>query len=310
MNNIIVATFYHFTKLTNLHSLKINLKTKLDSYGLKGTVLLANEGFNGTLSGSREGINSALQTMRLLPNSLNLEHKESYATNMPFFRLKVRIKKEIVTMGIDGIDPLVAVGKYVEAKDWNKLITDTQTIIIDARNKFEVDIGSFKNAINPGTNSFNELPQWLDENINTLQNKNIALFCTGGIRCEKATSYLKNKGINDVFHLKGGILKYLESIPKNDSEWYGECFVFDYRVSVKHNLEQGEYVLCYACRYPLGPKDRASSNYVPGVSCDHCISIRSNKQRKRYIARQDQINFAKAKGKAHIGATFPTQKIE
>ena len=236
MTDIVVASFYHFTRFEDPAALREPLLAQLSSYDLKGTVLLAPEGFNGTLAGSRRSVDSALEVLRTLPNSMTLEHKESHAETIPFYRLKVRLKKEIITMGVPSVDPSTKVGTYVAPKDWNDFITDPETIVIDARNKFEIQIGTFEGAINPKTNSFSEMPQWLDEHRSELENKKVAMFCTGGIRCEKATSYLKERGLESVFHLKGGILQYLECIPEAESRWRGECFVFDSRVSVKHDL--------------------------------------------------------------------------
>ena len=308
MTDIIVATFYHFTHFDNPVALRQPLLAELSAHGLKGTVLLAPEGFNGTLAGSRVAIDSALEVLRKLPNSVQLEHKEAQAETMPFHRLKVRPKKEIVTMKVPGVDPSAIVGTYVTPEDWNALITDPETIVIDARNDFEVQIGTFEGAINPETTSFSDLPKWLEKHRDDLEKRKVAMFCTGGIRCEKATSYLKERGINDVFHLKGGILQYLENIPEAESLWGGECFVFDGRVSVKHELEIGEYQLCHACRSPVDTPGRASANFIAGVSCDHCIGRRTDEQRRRYAERQNQIKLAKEKGKVHIGATYETLK--
>ena len=308
MKDIVVASFYHFTRFEDPAALREPLLAQLSSHDLKGTVLLAPEGFNGTLAGSQTGVYSALEVLRALPNSMALEHKESYAETMPFYRLKVRLKKEIVTMGVSGVDPSEKVGTYVAPKGWNDLIADHETIVIDARNDFEIQVGTFEGAINPKTNRFSELPQWLEEHRAELLNKKVAMFCTGGIRCEKATSYLKGRGVEDVFHLKGGILQYLENIPEAESRWHGECFVFDGRVSVKHDLKLGDYELCYACRSPVSATGRMSDNFVAGVSCDHCIGQRSDEQRARYAARQVQIKRAEEQGKVHIGATFKTVK--
>ena len=308
MTDIVVASFYHFARFEDPAALREPLLAQLSSYDLKGTVLLAPEGFNGTLAGSRRSVDSALEVLRTLPNSMTLEHKESHAETIPFYRLKVRLKKEIITMGVPSVDPSTKVGTYVAPKDWNDFITDPETIVIDARNKFEIQIGTFEGAINPKTNSFSELPQWLDEHCSKLENKKVAMFCTGGIRCEKATSYLKERGLENVFHLKGGILQYLESIPEAESRWRGECFVFDSRVSVKHDLKLGNYELCYACRSPVSATERMSANFVAGVSCDHCIDQRSDEQRARYAARQVQIKRAEAQGKTHIGANFEAAK--
>jgi len=308
MTDIVVATFYHFTRFEDPSALREPLLAQLSAHDLKGTVLLAPEGVNGTLAGSRSGINGASKVLRALPNSMQLEHKESYAESMPFYRLKIRLKKEIVSMRVPGVDPLASVGTYVAPEDWNDLITDPKTIVIDTRNDFEVEVGTFEGAINPGTASFSDLPKWLEEHRAELQNKKVAMFCTGGIRCEKATSYLKERGIVDVFHLKGGILQYLESIPEAESLWRGECFVFDYRVSVKHDLKLGEYELCHACRWPVNPAGRSSSNFVAGVSCDRCIDQRTDKQRARYAARQAQVKLAEKHGELHVGATYEAVK--
>ena len=308
MKDIVVASFYHFTRFEDPAALREPLLAQLSSHDLKGTVLLAPEGFNGTLAGSQTGVYSALEVLRALPNSMALEHKESYAETMPFYRLKIRLKKEIVTMGVSGVDPSEKVGTYVAPKGWNDLIADHETIVIDARNDFEIQVGTFEGAINPKTNRFSELPKWLEEHRAELLNKKVAMFCTGGIRCEKATSYLKGRGVEDVFHLKGGILQYLENIPEAESRWHGECFVFDGRVSVKHDLKLGDYELCYACRSPVSAAGRMSDNFVAGVSCDHCIGQRSDEQRARYATRQVQIKRAEEQGKVHIGATFKTVK--
>lgn len=303
MTDIIVAAFYHFTRFDDPAALRAPLLAQLSAHDLKGTVLLAPEGFNGTLAGTRVGVDSALEVLRALPNSMQLEHKESHAESMPFHRLKVRLKKEIVAMKVPGVDPLASVGTYIAPKDWNDLIADPETMVIDARNDFEVKIGTFEGAINPGTASFSDLPQWFETHRAELETKKVAMFCTGGIRCEKATSYLKERGFDDVFHLKGGILQYLEDIPEAESRWRGECFVFDDRVSVKHDLELGEYEQCQVCRSPVNAAGRSSTSYVAGVSCDHCIDPRTDKQRARYAARRAQIKLAKAQSELPNGMT-------
>ena len=308
MTEIVIAAFYHFTCFKDPAKLREPLLACLSAHDLKGTVLLAPEGINGTLAGTRIAIDAALEALRALPNSMQLEHKESRAESMPFYRLKVRLKKEIVTMGVPYINPLENVGTYVVPKDWNALIADPETIVIDARNDFEAEIGTFEGAVTPRTKSFSDLPQWLDEHRIEWKNRKVAMFCTGGIRCEKATSYLKAQGIDDVFHLKGGILQYLESIPEAESRWHGECFVFDYRVSVKHGLEPGEHELCHACRRPVNVAGRSSTNFVTGVSCDSCIDQRTSKQRTRYAARQTQVELADKRGELHVGATYETVK--
>ena len=308
MTDIVVAAFYHFTPFEDPAALREPLLAQLSAHDLKGSVLLAPEGVNGTLAGSRGGIDSALKILRALPNSMHLEHKESHAESMPFYRLKVRLKKEIVTMKVPGVDPLANVGTYVAPKDWNDLITDPGTIVIDARNEFEVQMGTFEGAINPGTVSFSDLPKWLEDHRAKLEDKKVAMFCTGGIRCEKATSFLKERGIDDVFHLKGGILQYLENIPEAESRWRGECFVFDKRVSVKHDLEIGDYDVCHACRWPVNAAGRASSNYVVGVSCDHCIDQRTDTQRVGYAARQSRMELAEEQGEMHVSETYEAVK--
>ncbi|MBT6961548.1 MAG: rhodanese-related sulfurtransferase [Rhodospirillaceae bacterium] len=308
MTDIVVAAFYHFTPFEDPAALREPLLAQLSAHDLKGTVLLAPEGVNGTLAGSRGGIDSALEILRALPNSMHLEHKESHAESMPFNRLKVRLKKEIVTMKVPGVDPVATVGTYVAPQDWNHLITDPDTIVVDARNDFEVKMGTFEGAINPETANFSDLPKWLEDHRAEWEGKKVAMFCTGGIRCEKATSFLKDRGIDDVFHLKGGILKYLENVPEADSRWSGECFVFDYRVSVKHGLEVGNYDVCHACRSPLNAAERKSSNYVAGVSCDRCIDQRTDKQREGYATRAAQIKQAKERGEVHLGAPHQAAK--
>ncbi len=275
MTDIVVAAFYHFTPFADHAALREPLLAELSAHELKGTVLLASEGFNGTLAGSRAGIDAALKALRALPNAEGLEHKESYAEHMPFDRLKVRLKKEIVTMGVPGVDPLSTVGTYIAPEDWNNVITDPNTVVIDTRNDFEVKMGTFERAINPGTASFGEFPKWIEDHRAELEGKKIAMFCTGGIRCEKATSFLKTHGFENVFHLKGGILQYLENIPKAESLWRGDCFVFDQRISVRHGLELGDYELCRACQSPVDAAGRASPNFVIGVSCDQCIGQRT-----------------------------------
>ena len=308
MTDIIVASFYHFTRFDAPAALRQSLLMQLSEHGLKGTVLLAGEGMNGTLAGSRAGIEGALRALRALPGCAALEHKESHVEDMPFYRLKVRLKKEIVSMGVAGVNPSATVGTYVAPEDWNDLIPDLDTVVIDARNDYEVGIGTFEGALNPQTTNFHDLPQWLNEHRGELENKKVAMFCTGGIRCEKATSYLKAQGVEDVFHLKGGILKYLEHVPEAESRWQGECFVFDCRVSVKHGLALGDHEMCHACRRPVDAAGRASPHYVPGVSCDHCIDARTEKQREGYAERQTQVELAKARGEVHVGATFVPKK--
>lgn len=302
MTQIVVSAFYHFTPLPQFAQLQNSIQECLASHDILGTVLLAPEGINGTIAGAREGIDSAMKFLRTLPGCEKLENKESFAPDMPFYRLKVRLKKEIVAMGVPAADPTQHVGTYVDAEDWNDLIADPNVVIIDTRNDYEVSIGSFAGATNPETRTFRDFPDWFHNHKEALDGKKVAMYCTGGIRCEKATSLLKLEGVEDVYHLKGGILKYLETVPEQDSKWIGECFVFDHRVSVGHALTPGTYDMCHACRRPITDEDKKSVHYVPGVSCDHCVDKSNDDQKRRYAQRQRQIELAEARGEPHIGA--------
>lgn len=270
---------------------------------VRGTVLLAPEGVNGTIAGSHQGVAAAFEALRALPGLGGLEYKQSFAHDNPFYRLKVRLKKEIVTMGAPQADPNKLVGDYVEPEDWNALIQSGDVVVIDTRNDYEVSIGSFDGAIDPKTKSFREFPQWFREFRKEKPDAKIAMFCTGGIRCEKATSFVRNEGAGQVYHLKGGILKYLERIPEHESLWRGECFVFDNRVSVKHGLEIGDYDMCHACRRPVNEEEKSSPHYAQGVSCPYCYDETNEDQRARFAERQKQIKLAKARGEQHIGVT-------
>ncbi len=280
--------------------------------GIRGTLLLAKEGINGTIAGTHQGIARALDHIRGLPGCADLDVKFSGAQAMPFHRLKVRVKQEIVTMGEPDIDPLASVGRYVAPQDWNALISDPDTIVIDTRNDYEVAIGSFAGAIDPRTSSFREFPGWFrrerDRLLGQGKTPKVAMFCTGGIRCEKSTAFLKEEGVDEVYHLKGGILKYLETVREEESLWQGECFVFDQRVSVGHGLAPGTYALCYACRRPLSEADCASPLYEKGVSCPACHDARTDEQRARYRERHLQQTLAARKGRAHLGAEMPSGK--
>jgi UPF0176 protein len=301
MSNIVIAALYHFTKLSDHKNLQAPLIEICNSQGIKGSLLLAFEGINGTIAGSRTGIDAVLKHLRAWPGCSNLEHKESHSSGTPFKRMKVKLKKEIVTMRQPDVDPTLNVGNYVEASDWNNLILQEDVVVIDTRNDYEVAIGTFEGAVDPETKSFGEFPEWWGKNKNKFQNKRIAMFCTGGIRCEKSTNYLINEGVEDVYHLKGGILKYLEDVPQEDSKWDGECFVFDARVSVKHRLEEGKYKLCYACRMPLAPDAFNRSEFEKGVSCHLCINTNGPERKKRFRERQRQVELADKRGKHHIG---------
>ena len=296
-----VAALYHFTRLSDYEALREPLQKMCDLVGVKGTLLLAYEGINGTIAGTDAAIESVLAFLRADPRLKDLEHKTSRAADMPFYRMKVRLKKEIVTMGVDGIDPNDVVGTYVDPQDWNALITDPDTVLIDTRNDYEVEIGTFKGAINPDTETFRDFPAWVEANREKLNKPKVAMFCTGGIRCEKASSFMKQNGFDDVYHLKGGILKYLETQPEDESLWDGECFVFDQRVAVGHGLKESDYDQCYACRYPITEADKDSPLYVKGVACHRCHDKMTDAQRARFAERQKQIALAKQRGEAHLG---------
>ena len=300
-----IAALYHFTRFDDPASIKSGLLACAKGNGVRGTMLLAHEGINGTIAGSDAGVDAVLTHIRALPGCATLEWKESRAAEMPFHRTKVRLKREIVTMGQPDIDPAKSVGTYVDAQDWNALISDPDTIVIDTRNDYEVAIGTFEGAEDPQTRSFGEFPDWFRARKAELKEQGrtprIAMFCTGGIRCEKSTAFARSEGVEDVFHLKGGILKYLENVPADESLWKGECFVFDERVSVTHGLEVGTHRLCRACRRPLSDADLKHEHYEEGVSCHQCFPERSDEQRKRYAERHRQEQLAEARGKAHIG---------
>lgn len=288
---IIVATFYKFVSLPNFQEIQQPLLEYCQSQNIKGTILLAKEGINGTIAGTRQSIDHTLAYLRShLPFS-DLEHKESTATDLPFARLKVRLKKEIVTLGIPEIDPNQQVGTYVAPQDWNQVISDPEVTLIDTRNQYEVEIGTFQGAINPQTESFREFPEYIAKNIDPKQHPKVAMFCTGGIRCEKASSYLLAQGFQEVYHLKGGILKYLEQISPEESLWQGECFVFDERVTVKEGLKIGNYELCYACGHPISEADKASPYYEPIISCPYCYEELTPEKKERQLNRQRQRKF-------------------
>ena len=299
-----IIALYQFCEITNPKKLQIILKKELKNLQILGTIIIGHEGINGTVSGSETNINKALKFLKSDSRFSDLDIKYSFSNKAPFLRLKVKIKKEIVTMGIDDIKPTTQAGKYVSYDQWNSLLNDEDTVLIDTRNDYEYSIGTFKNSINPKTSNFKEFPNWVKKQKFTEEvkkSKNIAMFCTGGIRCEKASSYMKNEGFKNVYHLKGGILKYLENTDIKNSLWQGECFVFDDRVSVKHDLSQGDYDLCHGCRMPITEQEKLSNNYVKGVSCSHCVTVKSSEQVQRYKSRQKQINLAKAKNKSHLG---------
>ncbi len=297
-----VAALYHFTRFDDPAALRPGLLESCENAGVRGSLLLAREGINGTIAGDPSAIAAVLASVRALPGCDDLDWKESHAAKMPFGRMKVRVKREIVTMGRPDVDPRARVGHYVAPADWNALISAPDVAVIDTRNAYEVSIGTFDGAIDPGTASFREFPEWWERNKARFHNKRIAMFCTGGIRCEKSTNFLLGQGVEDVFHLKGGILKYLEDVPAAQSLWQGECFVFDERVSVGHGLRQGPHDLCRACRHPLAREDKDRPEYEQGVACHRCADSHSPEQRARFRERQRQIHLAKARGERHLGA--------
>ena len=297
-----VAALYRFVRLEDYENLRDPLLEFCEARGIRGTLLLADEGINGTIAGTEQAISELLAYLRRDDRLADLDCKFSYNTDRPFLRMKVKLKKEIVTMGRPGIDPNQCVGRYASPEEWNALVDDPDCLVIDTRNNYEVEIGTFKDAINPNTTSFREFPEWVEQNLDPNKHKKVAMFCTGGIRCEKSTSLLVSMGFEDVWHLQGGILNYLENTPVERTRWDGECFVFDSRVSVDHHLQKGSYDQCYACRFPIDDAHKAYELYVPGVSCPRCHDAHSEQQKQRFKERQKQISLAKARGEAHIGA--------
>ncbi len=302
MTEIVVSALYKFAELDDFESLRKPLLKLMEEHQVKGTLLLAKEGINGTIAGDRKGTDALLAWLRSDRRLADIDAKESYEQAMPFYRSKVKLKKEIVTMGVESIDPKKIVGTYVKPQDWNALISDPDVMLIDTRNDYEVQIGGFKNAINPETDTFREFPQYVKDNLDPSKHKKVAMYCTGGIRCEKSTAYLKEQGFDEVFHLQGGVLKYLEEIPADESLWEGECFVFDNRVAVNHDLEKGQYDQCYACRYPITEEEKNSPQFEQGVSCPHCYDKVSDRQRQRFAEREKQVKLAKQRGEEHIGS--------
>jgi UPF0176 protein len=305
MPKYLTAALYKFVSLPEYQALQAPILAACKIHHIKGTLLLAEEGINGTIAGLSDHIHLLLNYLRTDPlfagKFSDLEHKESFADEHPFYRMKVKLKKEIVTLGVPGVSPTKKVGTYVKPEDWNALISDPDVVLIDTRNDYEVDIGTFKGAIDPKTTTFREFPEYVAKNFDKTKHKKVAMFCTGGIRCEKASSYMLDQGFDEVYHLQGGILKYLETVPEEQSIWQGECFVFDQRVAVKHNLEVGDFDQCYACRHPLSPAEMKSEQYVAGISCPHCYDKVSEEKRVRLSERQKQVALAKQRGETHIG---------
>lgn len=297
----VVAALYHFADLPDYQSLSEKVEAECKKNKIQGTLLLASEGINGTISGNRTAIDAILKYLRAIPGLAPLEHKESFCETAPFFRLKVKTRKEIVTMGVEGVRPVDQVGTYVGAKDWNELISQEDVILIDARNDFEYRVGHFEHAVDPDTVSFTEFPEYVETNLSPKKNKRVAMYCTGGIRCEKASSHMLSQGYEEVYHLKGGILKYLEEIPKEESLWQGECFVFDRRVSVKHGLDEGSFELCHGCQSPLSEEQREHAQFAFGIACEYCADTLTPERREGLEMRLSQMCIAEQRGEDHIG---------
>ena len=303
MSRIVVAALYRFVSLDNYTDLRQPLLRQMLKNNIKGTLLLAKEGINGTVAGTQSSIDLLLDWICADHRLKGVDCKFSYEDEMPFYRSRVKLKKEIVTMGVEGIDPKHSAGTYVKPTDWNALISDPEITLVDTRNTYESAIGSFRNAARANTDSFRDFPQYARDNLDPATHPRVAMFCTGGIRCEKSTAYLKQQGFEEVYHLQGGILKYLEEIPESDSLWQGECFVFDNRVSVDHALQKGSYDQCHACRLPITETDRQSEKYQQGVSCPACFDSSTESQRKRYVEREKQVQLANMRGETHIGSS-------
>ena len=301
LDTIIVCTFYHFTRIDDCAGLQQRLLDLLQANDVKGTMLVAPEGINGTIAGSRPAIDSIQTCLRQDNIFQGIEFKESTASDAPFLRTRVKLRQEIVTLGVPDIDPRRAAGIRVKPAHWNALISDPEVTVIDTRNEYEVRIGTFAGAINPNTETFREFPAYAGTHLDPRTHKKVAMFCTGGIRCEKSTAYLKSMGFEKVYHLEGGILKYLEEIPGEESLWRGECFVFDDRVTVNHRLEPGAFDQCRACRTPISDDDKNEPAYLRGVSCPYCIDKKSAADRERYHERERQIRLASERGEDHIG---------
>ena len=302
MSEFVVSALYKFVALEDYQRLREPLLAFMQAHDIKGTLLLAREGINGTVAGLPQAIEQLLAHLKADPRLADLEHKESHHAAMPFYRSKVKLKREIVTMGVPGIDPREVVGTYVKPQDWNALISDPEVTVIDTRNRYEVTIGTFANAIDPGTDAFREFPAYVEQHLDPAVHRKVAMFCTGGIRCEKSTAYLKSRGFEEVYHLQGGILKYLETVPQEQSLWQGECFVFDNRVTVDHQLQRGHYQQCHACRMPITEEQMRGEHYRPGLSCPHCHDAISDEQRSRFAERQHQVKLARQRREAHLGA--------
>lgn len=301
MSNYLVCALYKFVALDDYQEIRQPLLEVMEQNNVKGTLLLANEGINGTVSGTQQAIDTLLAWLNADERLNPISYKLSYDETQPFHRTKVKLKKEIVTLGVEGIDPRKTVGTYVKPQDWNALISDPEVFVVDTRNDYEIEIGTFKHAVDPNTKSFREFPEYVKQNMDPSRHKKVAMFCTGGIRCEKSTAYMKEQGFEDVYHLEGGILQYLEDVPKEESLWEGDCFVFDNRVAVNHDLEKSHYDQCYACRLPITEQDKQSEQFESGVSCPKCFGTHSEQQVARFREREKQVNLAKERNEEHVG---------
>lgn len=301
MKTYLVCALYKFVTLEDYEQMRTPLRNFMEENNIKGTILLALEGINGTVSGAQENISRLLDYLNKDERIAPISFKKSWHEEQPFYRTKVKLKKEIVTMGVEGLDPRKTVGTYVKPAEWNALISDPEVTLIDTRNDYEIDIGTFKHAINPNTASFREFPEYVEKNLDPNKHKKVAMFCTGGIRCEKSTAYLKEQGFEEVYHLEGGILQYLEDVPEDNSLWDGDCFVFDNRVAVNHQLDKSHYDQCYGCRLPITDEDKLSDKYEPGVTCPKCYGTHTPEQIERFREREKQVLLSKQRHESHVG---------
>jgi UPF0176 protein len=308
MTDFLTAALYKFVELSDFAELRVPLLACCEANQVVGTILLAEEGINGTIAGAPENVYAVLAFLRSDARFADLVHKESRSQKPPFYRLKIRLKREIVTLGVPDINPSQMAGQYVKPEEWNKLLDDPDVVVVDVRNDYEVSIGTFKGAINPQTKSFSELPEWVEQETALQHKPKVAMFCTGGIRCEKSTAFLRKVGFDQVYHLEGGILKYLEVVPEAESRWEGECFVFDERVTVGQGLKPGDYELCRGCGHPISPEDRTSELFVMGVSCPHCYGTKTEAQKQGLSERQRQVELANSRNQKHIGARYDAQE--
>ena len=301
MKNITIVSLYKFVNIEDPEAFRSELLEESKKFDIKGTFIVAAEGINGTVAGTADNISSILDYLRKDERFSDVECKYSYDDKVPFYRMKVKVKDELIPIGVDGVDPLKAVGTYVDPNDWNNLIEDPDVLLIDVRNDYEIEVGSFKGAVNPGTDNFRVFPDYVENNLDPEKHTKVAMFCTGGIRCEKASSYMLGKGFSEVYHLKGGILKYLEDVPREESLWDGECFVFDNRTSVDHDLQNGIYDLCHNCRFPVSPEDMKSEQFEKGISCPRCYDTITPERRTSREERNRQIKLARERNQAHLG---------